>query len=269
MSLPSTLCVLVHVRPTDPTTIPASFTSTSHSSDYILTPVSRSYEGKDWENVAGPFQLNLDINCEATYCEHSLSSLTTPYNNTGEGDFYIIAYEKPNENFDQELVRLFSQSTYGATRSLINSWKSNYELSLRGMTQWIKDQMTVVPMTSLRATYRKNADFSLQDNGIGSAAVAPRNPCAQYSRWRDYTFSADDFGKNFEVQQIPNGDGKLLVLFDGTARGIIDSFASTDGTTFSGHGLYTFGFRAVGEVGGTILASKMVCTSTFVVRVSD
>lgn len=264
LSLESTVCVLVHVTPKDPTTTPAGFTSTSHSSDYIVTPVSRSYDEKPWENVAGPFRQNLDIDCTSDQCEHSLSSLTSPYNDTSIGAFYLIAYSNSN-TFDEELVRFFSQSTYGATRSMITNWKQNYENSLKGMADWVKDQMTVVPVTSLRATYRKNADFSLMNNGIESAAVVPRNPCEQYSRWRDHTFSPDDFGKLFEVESITNSD-KLLITFDGTPRGIVDTFESTDGTTFSGPGSYTVGYR-VGDVGGTLLASKQV--RTLVVEVND
>jgi len=235
-------------------TIPGIFNPTSHSSDYVLTPVSRSYDGKSWEKVAGPFQNDLSIDCSGGECGHSLSSLTEPYGTSG-GAFYLIADENP-KTFDEELVRLFSQSTYGATRSMIAEWKSTYAHSLEGIATWLKDQMTatVVPPTSLRATYRQNADFSLFDNGIGNAAVVPRNPCEQYSRWRDYVFTPDDYGRLFEVESIPDSD-QLLIVFDGTPRGIVDSFASTDGTTFNGPGEYTFGYRANGEVGKDIFAS--------------
>lgn len=87
--------------------------------------------------------------------------------------------------------------------------------------------------------------------------MVPRNPCEKYSRWRDYTFSPDDYGHLFEVETIAGSD-KLLVVFDGVPRGIVDSFASSDnGATFNGAGSYTMGYR-VGDVGETVLVSQAV-----------
>jgi len=255
LSLASTVCVLVHLRPKDPSSTSSSLSPTSHSSDYILSPVSRSYEGKPWERVAGPFQSSLDLdiacNLSSNYCDHTITS--PDITGTGTGSYYLISYSHTN-TFDEELVRFFSQSTYGATRTSIADFKanSNYEQSTKGMALWVKDQMEL-PVTSLRETYRKGADFSLTGQAIGSATVTPKHPCAQYSRWRDYAFTADDYGKEFTVQNFGT-DGKLLIVMGGQPRTIVDSFQSSDGgATWSGAGTYTFRYRCGGAVGGEVL----------------
>ncbi len=124
------------------------------------------------------------------------------------------------------------------------------------MARWVKDQMTtaIVPMTSLRETYRKGSDFSLVGEAVGGAAVTPKHPCAENARFRDYAFSSDDMGKYFEVVDF---QGKYLIVLDGMPRSIVDTFMSNDGRsgvglTWSGPGTYELRYRIGGAVGGSV-----------------
>ncbi len=210
---------------------PLNVTKTSRSSDYTLTPVARSYENGKWESSPGPFNQILKIKkCNQVKCTVRVPPVE-PYSTTGS--FFLLSFKNPN-TFEQELSRFFSQSTFGATKDMIANWA--YSEDRAGMAQYIKDQVNL-PLTSLRETYRRGADFSLGDESVGNAAVVPIHPCARYSRWRDYSLSGDDYGKAMTVESF---SGRLLVSVEGMPRTIVDSFRSTD-TTFDGAGNYNMG----------------------------
>ena len=126
------------------------------------------------------------------------------------------------------------------------------------MAQWIKAQMAL-PITSLRETYRKGADFSMVGKSIGNANVTPQHPCQTYSRWRDYAFTADDYGKQIVVEDF---EGKLLVKIGGVPRTIVDSFQA-DGGLWGGAGTYNFRYRCGEAVGGEVLISDVSCFVLF------
>ena len=118
---------------------------------------------------------------------------------------------------------------------MIDNWA--YSQDANGMAQFLKDQIQL-PLTSLRAEFRKGADFSMKYNSITTAGVTPQHPCQQYSRWRTYAFtSAGDFGKPIKVI---NFSGKLLVSVDGMPRTIVQTFRSTD-SSLNGRGDYDIG----------------------------
>lgn len=234
MSKADTVCVLVHLRHReDSVSNPVNVTKESKNSDYYLAPVVRSYNNRSWKKVAGPFQETwIRINCEAVAqnCVIRIPKIQ-PYD---QDSFFLMAFEN-KRSFKEELSRFFSQSTFGSTRKLIDGW--SYSEDQKGMAQFLKDQIAL-PMTSLREEFRRGADFSLKDSSIGNAGVAPKHPCQQYSRWRDYAFtSSGDYGKTLTVENVTDG---LLVSVEGTPRTIVQSFRSTD-LVFNGAGTYQIG----------------------------
>lgn len=111
---------------------------------------------------------------------------------------------------------------------MIDNW--NYTEDDAGVAQYIKDQMQL-PLTSLREEYRRGADFSLNGNQVGAAAVMPAHPCSQYSRWRDFAFTGDDYGAPVKAESF---GGKILITVRGAPRTIVDAFGQ-------GIGDYSFG----------------------------
>lgn len=235
-SVANSVCVLVHLAPkqaADFREAALNVTTFSKTSDFSLTPVARSYNSRDWETVAGPYdsRSKIKVNCNTGRCLLRIRRIE-PYNITG--GFYLMAFTN-DKTFNEDLSRFFSQSTFGGTSEMIDNW--SYSQDVTGMAQFLKDQIQL-PLTSLRAEYRKGADFSMKYNSITSAGVIPQHPCQQYSRWRKYAFtSAGDFGKPIEVI---NFSGKLLVSVDGMPRTIVQNFRSTD-SSLNGKGDYDMG----------------------------
>ena len=228
----NTVCVLVHLSPKDPTAA-MNVTSTSRTTDYNLVPIARSYLNRKWEPVAGPYAHLVKVKkCNKRRCTVKVPPRPAHYPNDG---FHLMTFDN-TKTFDEKLSRFFSQVTFGPTSDMISGW--SYTKDDAGMAQYVKDQ-TLLPSTSLRETYRKGADFSLKDKTVGTAAVPPRHPCAQYSRWRDYIFTGDDYGKAFKVT---NFSGKYLLTVDGMVRGVVSDFKSSDSAnTLKGAGDYEYG----------------------------
>lgn len=207
-------------------------TNSSSTADYTLTPVARSYNGRDWDRVAGPYNKRLKVrSCTDIFCTLKIPPIS-PYSTSGV--FYLMSF-KNERTFQEELSRLFSQSTFGGTKDMIVNW--GYSQDIDGMAQFIKDQMAL-NITSFREEYRKNVDFNMKDASIGAAQIAPRHPCAQYSRWREHAFTdAGDFGRKLDVISVSGG---FLASVDGMPRTIMPSFSSTS-LGLSGAAAYDMG----------------------------
>lgn len=231
--------MLVHLEPKDPQATPiTSVSKTSRSADFTLTPIARSYYGKKWNNVAGPFQKQIRVRkCQGNKCTIRGVNTIEPYTSASSpnGSFVLIS-TRGKLSFREELSRFFSQSTFGPTLSMINDWSNTYTENEAGMTQYIRDQIDLPP-TTLREEFRKNADFSLVGAWVGTAAVTPKHPCAQYSRWRDFALSGDDYGKNMKVESF---GGKLLLSVNGEPRTLMDTFTTSNDDLF-GAGDYQLG----------------------------
>ena len=111
---------------------------------------------------------------------------------------------------------------------MIDNW--SYSEDDIGIAQYIKDQVQL-PYSSHREEFRRNADFSLVNNKVGAATVTPVHPCSKYSRWRDFAFTGDDYGKDVKAESF---NGRVLLSVAGQPKTIVDSFSQ-------GPGAYQFG----------------------------
>jgi hypothetical protein len=217
------LCALVHVDHADPTnTTPLVLTSTTPTADLKVTPAARSYRKRNWEMSAGPFEQTgiKVVKCTRKKCVLRVKP-TKVASYFSSGNFYLMSFG--NEvTFEQDLSRFFGQTTFGGTRDMINGW--SHSKDQKGMTDWLRAQMDA-PATSVRETFRRGADFSLDEQRIQNAAVAPKHPCKQYSRWREYAFNSDDYGDPFEVQE--KSGGRKLIVIKGMPRTYVTEFKST------------------------------------------
>ncbi len=233
----NSVCILVLLRHRDSSNAVTpevlNVTKESSNSDFFLSPIARSYDNRNWEKVAGPYQeTRLKFSCYTSLQRCRVVFSVKPLYN--EGSFYLLSFEN-NKTFKEKLSRFFSQSTWGPTREMIDTWV--FPENLFGMASYLKDQINM-PITSLREEFRRGVDFSLLDSSIGNAAVTPKHPCKQESRWRDYAFtSSGDYGKSLTVENV---NGGLLLSVNGMPRTIVQSFRSTD-SILNGAGHYHLG----------------------------
>jgi hypothetical protein len=230
-----TLCAFVHIDHADPTnTDDLVLTNSSRFADFKYTAALRSYEKSDWVLSPGPFEESTAIRVQKCNKRRCVLKFTAgdPYMSTGS--FFLMTYSHQT-TFEEELSRFFGQTTFGATNEMIKGW--NYDQDLKGMATWIKNQVEL-PTTSLRETFRKNADFSLwEKSSTNRGAIMPRHPCNSYSRWRTYAFGGDEFNRQFEVQEVSGN--RNLVLMNGSPRTYVtewkshvDGSSSETGTNF-------------------------------------
>ena len=204
------VCVLVRVTPTPSNNVDdmnsVTITRSTISADYNIIPVARSYNNNDWERVAGPYDSKLQIS--------GCCSLTIPTNVHGmtndSSKFQLLLMSfSTSLTSKEEVSRFFQQATFGPTKHMIDSW--NYSQDLQsGMKDWVSSQMneTKTPITSHREYFRQRMDgqafFQARSRYYG-----PKFPCDEFSRWRDYTFDRNDWGKIFYVSGA--GGGLLLI----------------------------------------------------------
>jgi hypothetical protein len=244
----STLCTLVSIQNIDPSVTDEIITNNSPGSDYIVTPVARSYSNNDWENVPGRFMKKFQVTtCEVERCITKLEQET--------GKYYLVSSNHTLASFDEELSRFFMQTTFGPTRNMINNWE--YDESLGGLANWIKDQVSL-PATKHREYLRKHAEIMTVNNTIADTAASVQHPCEPYSRWRKYAFISSDSYRDFDVVAYGN---QFMILMDGKPRTIVDSFSNNDGT-ITGTGSYkfcTYQYLYMFEIISPVFVSNIMC----------
>ena len=201
----------------------------SNNEDYYIVPVARSYNNRNWERVAGPYAQDLSISSCCSLNIPNLPKLPT-------GKFVLMSFSHQPSN-REKVSRFFQQTTFGPTLDLINSWNYNNGLN-REMGKWVKTQMdeSQTPPTSHRAYFRERVDFQMK-NQSSHRYRRPRHPCAKYARWREYSFTSDDYDKGIKVTRR---NGQFLISIDGRPRTLRSTWKNED--TGENIGTGTFGF---------------------------
>ena len=143
-------------------------------------PVGRSYDGYDWERVAGRYD-TLPFDCTAA---DGTCTVTLP--NTDAQPYYLTGYLHALTD-DQISARFFEKATFGPTSALLN--RATNEADMAG---WIQDQFdeAVTPMSSHREYFRKRLNpRSIEIYKYGRAGP---HPCKENSRWRKFAFTRKD-----------------------------------------------------------------------------
>jgi len=218
----------------------ASFSKTSDSKDFTLHPISRSYSKKNWEHVQGPYGTTVNIKKRTLNDGTDKYILRIPLVNDGtEGVYMLMTSEHSLKNFAETLSRFLTQATFGPTMSAIKGW--SHGNNAKGLILWVKDQMdqTKTPATLHRAFFRKRLDWGLSDESHSYGTVIPMNPCDEYSRWRNYAITGNEYGKAFTISLLASG--KFLMSVEGEPRTVMDEFKSTDTEVlYEGVGNYLF-----------------------------
>ncbi len=196
------LCTLIRVT-----------TDNSDGGKEYFAPVARSYDGFDWNRVAGPYSESLEITCMAngnSYCHIQVPKVND--NTDIVTTFRLMKYERTLPIKD-EVARFFEQSTFGTRLEDINTAVTSIDETYNGdsmnyFSSWLHEQIYTVPPTFHRPLWRNN---------IKSKADGPRregittHPCDPGSRWRSRAFAKNDVGKRMTIGQVSNGKHSLSI----------------------------------------------------------
>ena len=113
------------------------------------------------------------------------------------------------------------------------------------MASWVKEQMDQfqTPMTSHRAYFRQNLDRAAVFEGGSPNGLLrhndhfhPRHPCEKNARWREYSFTVDDYNVPLTVSMYA---GQFLISVNGIPRTLVAQWKNDFGQ-YIGTGQYIF-----------------------------
>ena len=238
-----TVCGLYRVLAAKPGVSVSSFSSSSDSSQYTLEPVARSFERKKWQTVAGPYTRKVSVKkCGAVNSACRIIFRVLREDNPADFAYVLLTTSHDLKDKREMRARFLQQATFGPTKADLDNWETNFGTStdITSYENYLVDQFRNQPMTLNREYFRSHLDWSMKDEAVENGSIAPRDPCAQYSRWREHAITADDYSKRFEVTQIlVDGVNKFLITVEAEPRTVVDTFSSTDGA-YAGPGTYSF-----------------------------
>lgn len=182
-----------------------------------LKPVGRSYDGNEWEASSGEYSAT-EFDCDSTSCKVDL-----PAPKSG-ARYQLTSMPSTTYTAADETARFLEQATFGVTSSDIEVLtKSPDRRSLeqgslqQAFARWIKEQQTVVPLTSHREYYRHRVNARFE---VAMETGAVTHPCQQNTRYRRFAFSAKDAEK---VLTITTKGAQKMLLLDGFVRTVVNS----------------------------------------------
>ena len=228
----------------------------SSKDDYLLAPIARSYNQLPWQNTAGKFAAESVINlCDdlSSTCTITLPNID-PALRLPDGKFVLFGYEHSLKNFDEELSRFFSKTSFGARMEMIQSFKDQYSNDNAGMASWLKNQIRNVPATLHRVFWRERVHHAVDDHHAIAGyefhnRYMMREPCKAHSIWYDYAFDEKDWDGPDIV--LLNYGGKEYVNVGGVTRTMLDARFMMEGTNqYFPHGTYKIKTAAFGSFAG-------------------
>ncbi len=194
-----------------------------------IAPVGRSYNNKNWEAVAGPYNA-ISYQCDGVKCDVQIPETI---NTVGGGDEYVFqlrGYGNTQLSIEDEAARFFEQATFGVTKEDLNKVKSEVfeQIALKDyFVNWIDEQINEISPTSHRQTWRERTlpQYEVDINTGGREGRASR-PCDEGSVWRAYAFTRYDGNKFIVVKevQIDSLTIRYALEIDGKIRTMVDSF---------------------------------------------
>ena len=183
-----------------------NFSGNSSNDNFILEPVARSFHKKPWQQIKGPYATRTKVrSCNKLQC-----TVKIPIARTGNYKYVLVTSGHALKNVNEERARFLSQTTFGPTMTDITDW--DHGDGLTGFANYLEKQIAM-PATLHREYWRKHMDHALFNEHVRDSTTIPNHPCNQYSRWRDYSFTAGDYGKEFKVEAIQvDGAGEMLMI---------------------------------------------------------
>ena len=163
------LCTLFEVTTSDPDLTPVY--------EYYV-PVGRSYDGRDWETVAGKHS-TLVYTCSSGSC-----SVTLP--DVSEAKYYMSAY-KYTLTGPQSWARFMEKATFGPTTQAIAAQSGDFTTT--AMASWIATQVDTPP-SSHRQYFRRH--LNPRQLEVYKYGVSGPHACDSGSYWRKFAFTRKD-----------------------------------------------------------------------------
>ena len=159
--------------------------------DSVYIPIGRSYDGHDWERVAG-----LEVSTVEYFCPEGSTSCQVylPFVPGITGDYYITSFQNEIAYSNRvQVSRFLSKATFGPTTAELDAWLVqpwNGRPLLRTFSLWVTSQINDVGTTSHREYYRKRLGTrSIEAYKYG---IPGPKACQATSRWRKFTFTSKD-----------------------------------------------------------------------------
>ncbi len=208
-----TLCTLIRVT-----------TDTENGKKYFA-PVARSYDGSDWERVAGPYSASLEISCVANDSSYCQIHVPKADNNDDSATFQLVKYERTLSTKD-EVARFFEQSTFGTKLEDINAAIASIDGeehngdTISYFSSWLREQIYTVKPTLHRSLWRNN--IKSEADGPHREGITT-HPCDPGAKWRSRAFDKNDVGKMMTIERQVNS-GKYPLSIDGHIRTMVNGF---------------------------------------------
>jgi hypothetical protein len=182
------------------------------SEDGAWAHVARSYDGYDWENVAGPY-MTIPIDCTQTYCDIPVPTAKKP-----SVQFMLVSFDHSRPAVDV-VARFLEQTTFGTTRADLESMRlqsNGYRNLPRAFANWLREQIYDVSKTSHREYWRRHM---ASRQIYGGHEGAPTHPCQAKSQWRRASFTEKD---SYKIVQTRDTNGRFPLYVDGKLRTVVD-----------------------------------------------
>lgn len=189
----------------------------------IYVPVGRSYDGYEWESVAGKEE-NLDYHCHEPSLSHPCE-VYLPIDSNNSSSYYLTVYDHAVSP-RAEVARFLERTTFGPTTGEINAWDYGVSKPL-GMANWVTDQIDNKGISSHRVHFRERANpRSIETYKYG---ISGPSACEQNSRWRtfalirkDLKLSQYELAFNLTIEVVTNGtDVGYVLLFANHIRTVL------------------------------------------------
>jgi uncharacterized protein (DUF1501 family)/uncharacterized protein (DUF1800 family) len=207
-------------------------------SDGSYAPVGRSYDGLEWESVAGPYT-SLRFNCSDGSC-----SVTTPPSETSDQQFVLTTFQHKVTK-REEVARFFEQVTFGTTPD--DLYNVDIESDLDSFySEWVHDQIYQTPETLHRSWWRTRTSSMYEIPGKEGTQI---HPCSVGSRWRSKAFSRIDKGRNMHINKV---NGRYQLSVGNVVRTTVGDINLTGGVQIQYNGPRSYRICNVDELLGTL-----------------
>jgi len=199
-------------------------------------PVGRSYDGHDWERVAGPYT-SLQYSCDGSHCEVSIPDKLS------DQEFHLTTFTANLPKRD-EVARFLEQTTFGTKvkdlDDLGTELSQNTDLMPR-FTDWLYDQIHETGPTSHRETFRRLTSPRMEN---AEKEGKQSNPCEVGATFRRASFTASDLRKNVHISKM---DDRYALSVEGIIRTMVGELEFEGDTSFEYNSATSYQICNVGK----------------------
>ncbi len=193
-----------------------------------IAPVGRSYDGFDWETVAGPYN-TLPYTCESDYCKVIIPEVDPALNQV-----FVLSRFQHELPLRDKVARFLERTTFGITVEELTELEENVKSRFNNDTfaafaDWIQKQMDEIPPTSHRGFFRSRLAARHSDR-TPTKEGQMTHPCEKNTRWRSAAFTLQDLEMYLLITR--NKSNRYELSIDGYVRTVVDDIVFKDEELF-------------------------------------